>query len=212
MDGISNSEPDSEGFCKLERLTQKDTLLNEQDLVISLRKAEPKAFKYLVDTWQNMVFNTVLGIVQDETEAEDLSQEVFIQVFRSIGDFKGESRLSTWLYRIAVTKALDAERKKKTKKRFSGLLSFFGGTETQDPGHFHHPGILVENKEKAALLFKAVNGLPKNQRIAFILIRTEGLSYEETAGIMEVTVKSVEALMQRAKENLRKELKTYYQS
>ena len=189
-----------------------NTVLNDQEFIISLQNGEPKAFKLLVDTWQDMVYNTILGVVQDTQEAEDTAQEVFIQVYQSVKDFRSDSKLSTWIYRIAVTKALDAERRKKAKKRFSGLLTFFGAGEESEAAHFYHPGVQVENKERAAILFKAVSALPKNQRIAFLLIRTEGLSYGETADIMKLSVKSVEALMQRAKENLRKELKEYYQS
>ena len=65
------------------------------------------AFKKLVENYQDMVFNTALGIVQNAEDAEDVAQEVFIQVYRSIDQFKGDSRLSTWMYRITTTKALD---------------------------------------------------------------------------------------------------------
>lgn len=185
--------------------------MNEQDLILSLQKGNQLAFKYLVETWQNMVYNTVLGIVQDVQEAEDLAQEVFIQVFQSVGAFRGEAKLSTWLYRIAVTKALDAERKRKSKKRLANLRSWIGiGEKETELAHFHHPGVSLDNKEKAALLFKALQSVPENQRIAFILIKTEGLRYDEVADIMNITVKSVEALMHRAKENLRKKLAGYY--
>jgi RNA polymerase sigma factor (sigma-70 family) len=187
--------------------------LNDQDLLISLQQGDSQAFKLLVDTWQNMVFNTVLGIVQDMDEAEDITQEVFIQVYQSVSGFRGESKLSTWLYRIAITKALDAERKKKAKKRMGAFRSLIGWGDKEEPvALFHHPGIQMEKKETAALLFKAMQRLPENQRIAFTLIRTEGLAYEEVATIMQITRKAVEALMHRAKENLRKQLQTYYNS
>ncbi len=185
--------------------------MNEPELILSLQKGDPQAFKLLVDSRQNMVYNTVLGIVQDVQEAEDIAQEVFIQVYQSIRSFRGESKLSTWIYRISVTKALDAERRKKAKKRLAGLRSIMGWDDSPEPVHFDHPGVQLENREKAAVLFKALNGLPQNQRIAFILIRTEGLGYEETALIMKITVKAVEALMHRARENLRKKLERYYE-
>ena len=73
-----------------------------------------------------MVFNTVLSIVQQQEEAEDVAQEVFVQAFISITKFRGDSKISTWLYRIAVTKALDHQRKKKSKKRFGLLKNVFG--------------------------------------------------------------------------------------
>jgi RNA polymerase sigma factor (sigma-70 family) len=160
-----------------------------------------------------MVYNTVLGVVQQPEEAEDVTQEVFIQVFESIGQFKGDSKLSTWLYRIAVTKSLDHLRKKKRKKRFAFLQSLFGVNEEevrQDPD-FHHPGVALENKEKAAVLFKAIDKLPENQKAAFTLHKLEGLSYQEVAEVLETSVSSVESLMHRAKGNLRKLLEDYYQ-
>jgi len=184
--------------------------LNDQELILSLQKGDQLAFKQLVETWQHMVYNTVLSIVQDMQDAEDVSQEVFIQVYHSIKGFRGDAKLSTWLYRVAVSKALDAERKKRSQKRIANLRSWIGLSEKEEAVHFHHPGVQLDNKERAALLFKAMQKLPENQRIAFTLIKAEGLSYEETADIMNVTIKAVEALMHRAKENLRKQLQQYY--
>jgi RNA polymerase sigma factor (sigma-70 family) len=186
--------------------------LNEPAFIRALQAGDPQAFKTLVDTWQHMVYNTVLGIVQQAEEAEDIAQEVFIQVYRSVQSFRGEAKLSTWLYRIAVTKALDAERRKKTARRFGQVRAWFSTEEKEEvPADFAHPGVDLENKEKAAALFKAMRALPDNQRIAFLLIKTEGLSYDETAAVMNTSVKAVEALMHRAKENLRKKLQQYYQ-
>ena len=87
------------------------------------------AFKYLVDTQKDRVFNTAIGIVQNAEDAEDVAQEVFIQVYRSIHTFKGESKLSTWIYRITTTRALDLLRSRKSKKRFSFLATAFWGRQ-----------------------------------------------------------------------------------
>jgi RNA polymerase sigma-70 factor (ECF subfamily) len=144
--------------------------------------------------------------VQDAAVAEDLAQEVYIQVFRSIGTFRGDAKLSTWMYRIAVTKALGWERKQKGIRRWK---NWFAGNEKAAGTDFHHPGVLAEQKELAAILFKAIQSLPEQQRIAWILIKTEGLSYAETAEIMETTEKAIEALQYRAKANLRKYLQSY---
>lgn len=187
--------------------------MSETELIARLKNGDQAAFRSIVEAWQDMVYNTVLGVVQQPEEAEDVTQEVFIQVFESIGQFKGDSKLSTWLYRIAVTKSLDHLRKKKRKKRFAFLQSLFGVNEEevrQDPD-FQHPGIALENKEKAAVLFKAIDKLPENQKAAFTLHKLEGLSYQEVAEVLETTVSSVESLMHRAKGNLRKLLEEYYQ-
>lgn len=186
--------------------------MNEAALIIELKKGNAQAFTQLVEAYQHLVYNTVLTIVQQAEEAEDAAQEVFIQVFQNIGGFRGDAKLSTWLYRIAVSKALDVERKKKSKKRFGFVkqLIGMGSSEEENITDFHHPGISLANKEQAAILFKALKQLPENQRIAFTLIKSEGLSYEEVSHVMNVTVKAVESLMHRAKDNLRKILSDYY--
>jgi len=158
-----------------------------------------------------MVYNTALGIVQNAEDAEDISQEVFVQVYQSVHSFKGESKFSTWLYRITIAKALDHERRKKRKKRFAIVKKIFG--DPADEGllpDFQHPGVTFDKKETAAILFKAIKELPENQRIAFTLHKVEGLSYQEVSDVMKTSVSSVESLMHRAKNNLKKLLENYY--
>ncbi len=181
--------------------------MTELELIQELKNGSELAFNQLVASYKNLVYNTALGIVQQAQEAEDVAQEVFIQVYKSVEEFKGESKISTWLYRITVSKALDAVRKKKTKKRFGSIVSVFGLAETkEDKGavNFYHPGIAAEQKEQASILFKAIDKLPNTQKAAFILLKTENLSYAEVAEILNTSVKSLEGLMHRAKENLRK--------
>lgn len=188
--------------------------MNDLELVENIKKGDEAAFKWMVESCQDMVYNTILGIVQNEQDAEDVSQEVFVQVYESINQFKGDAKFSTWLYRIAVTKSLDHLRKKKRKKRFAFVQSLFGMNEEEvrhEPD-FNHPGVSLENKEKAAVLFQAIDKLPDSQKAAFTLHKLEGLSYQEVAEIMETTVSSVESLMHRAKTNLKKELTDYYQN
>ncbi len=189
-----------------------DNYLNEQLLIKALQQQESVGYTELVEKYQHLVFNTVLSITQNNIEAEDTAQEVFIQVFESINQFKGDCKLSTWMYRIAITKALDWQRKKSRKKRFAVIENLFGSKNElkYDRPNFNHPGITLENREKAALLFKAINSLPDNQKIAFTLNKVEGLSYIDVAEVMQVTVASIEALLHRAKQKLRKELSSYY--
>lgn len=186
--------------------------MDESILVKLLKQKDETAFKKIVDTWQDMVFNTALGIVQNAEDAEDIAQEVFVQVYQSVSSFKGDSKFSTWLYRIAITKSLDHERRKKRKKRFAFVKSLFGEESEVviHPPDFHHPGIVMDKKENAAALFKAINKLPESQRIAFNLHKVEGLNYQEVSEVMKTTVSSVESLMHRAKNNLKKSLETYY--
>ena len=195
-------------------LYQNGTIhLNEQMLIKALQQGAEQAFRQLVEAYQHMVFNVALGIVQQEQEAEDIAQEVFVQVYQSVKDFKGEAKLSTWLYRIAITKSLDWQRRKTRKKRFGLVQNLFGlnNEVVHEAPEFNHPGVLMANKERAAVLFKAIGALPDNQKIAFTLNKVEGLSYQDVADVMSVTVASVEAYLHRAKENLRKGLNNYYQ-
>ncbi len=186
--------------------------MDEKDLINLLKQKDRDAFKTIVETWQDMVFNTAVGILQNEEDAEDIAQEVFIQVFESIDTFKEESKLSTWIYRITVSKSLDHIRKKKTKKRFAFFKSLFKeeGKEMIEPPDYLHPGIKLEHKEDAEALFKAMAKLPANQKTAFVLNKIENLSYQEVGDIMELSSSAVDSLLQRARQNLKKDLTTQF--
>ena len=188
--------------------------MNERELIVLLKKKDREAFKSIVETWQDMVYNTALGILQNAEDAEDTTQEVFIQVYESIASFKEESKFSTWVYRITVSKALDHIRKKKRKKRFAFMQSLYGKNDGLmiDPPDFFHPGVKMENKENAAVLFKAMEKLPANQKTSFVLNKMEGLTYQEIADIMKLSTSAVDALLQRARQNLKRNLKEYYKS
>lgn len=185
---------------------------NESNLIERLRHGDSAAFKEVVESSQGLVYNTALGIVQNPEDAEDVAQEVFVQLYESIDSFKGESKLSTWLYGITVSKSMDHLRKKKRKKRFAFIQSLFGANEEllHDPPDFVHPGVSLDNKEKAKELFKAIEQLPSKQKVAFTLNRIEGLSYQEIGEIMNLSIASVESLLHRARKNLRKTLETFY--
>jgi RNA polymerase sigma-70 factor (ECF subfamily) len=186
--------------------------LNQPELIVQLQQGDGQAFTKLVDQWQDMVFNTAVGIVQNEDDADDITQDVFIQVYQSVSSFKGESKFSTWLYRIVISKALDHVKKKKRKKRFGFVQSLFGTASEEEihPEEFNHPGVLMENRERAAELFKAMEQLPDNQRIAFTLHKLEAQKHQDIAAIMNISLTAVESLIARAKGNLRKTLNAYY--
>lgn len=186
--------------------------MTEKELIVLLKEKDREAFKNIVEQWKDMVYNTALGMLQNEEDAEDIAQEVFIQVFESINDFKEESKFSTWIYRITVTKSLDFIRKKKRKKRFAWMQGLYGENEDEliEASDFMHPGIAMENKEDAATLFKAIEKLPGNQKAAFVLNKMENLSYAEIGQIMGLSTMAVDSLFQRSKNNLRKDLSQFY--
>lgn len=185
---------------------------NENLLVERLKQGDERAFDEIVNSYQGMVYNTVLGLVQQEEDAEDIAQDVFVQVYQSIHTFKGESKLSTWLYRIATTKSLDHLRKRGRKKRSGIMRSIFGenNEEILQLPDFHHPGVEIDKKENAAVLFKAISLLPDNQKVAFVLNKIEGLSYQEICHTLQLSLSAVESLIHRAKLNLRNKLENYY--
>jgi RNA polymerase sigma factor (sigma-70 family) len=184
--------------------------LEERDLIKKIIEGDREACKELYDQFSSRVYNTVLGILQNVEDAEDTTQEIFLQIYRSLESFKQESSLSTWIYRIAVNKAFEHIRSKRRKKRFAIVKSIFTGEETEEPVDFVHPGIIEENKERGVILFRAIDKLSEKQKSAFILNKIENLSYKEIGEAMKLSLSSVESLIYRAKENLKKELSEYY--
>lgn len=193
-----------------------NALVNDQVLITRLKKGERTAFKELVESLQDQVFNTAIGFVHNEKDAEDVAQEVFIEVYNSINDFQEDSALTTWVYRIAINKSLNLLRYKKRKKRSWFFQALFNSDDDvdqlQQDRPFYHPGVDLENKERSAMLFDAIGNLSEAQRVAFTLNKVEGLKYDEIAAIMERSASSVQGLIHRAKEQLKKELYEAYTS
>jgi RNA polymerase sigma factor (sigma-70 family) len=188
--------------------------LDEQDLVKRLIEGEEHAFKTVVDTYKKMVYNTVLAFVQNTEDAEDITQDVFVKVYENIGRFKQQSKLSTWIYRISITQCSDFIRYRNRKKRL-GFLTVLFNTDNEpihEPVDFFHPGVITENKEQAAILFKAINTLPDNQKTAFVLQKVQDCSQQKISEIMQLSEGAVESLLMRAKGNLKKQLTNYYSS
>ncbi|MBC7864896.1 MAG: RNA polymerase sigma factor [Bacteroidia bacterium] len=188
--------------------------MNEQDFIEALKAGDNTAFAKLIEDYKNKVYNSCLGIVQSEAEAEDITQEIFVEVWHSVKNFRGDSKLSTWIYRMSINRSLDYLRKKKRKKA-AGLLSLFTKKDSLepivDPPDFHHPGVALENKETSAILFAAIDKLPEKQKTAFVLQNIENLSMKEIAEVMQTTPSAVESLLSRARENLKKLLGDYFE-
>lgn len=191
--------------------------MDVSQLIAGLQQGNPDAFRHLVETYQHRVYNTVLTIVRLPEDAEDVAQEVFVQIYESIHTFGGEGKLTAWIYRIATTKALEAYRKRHARKRFAFFTSLFTSDEEVfddrlHPVDFVHPGVQLEQQERAKVLFGAIDRLSDRQKVAFTLHHVEGLSYQEITEVMQISLSSVESLLHRAKVNLRKWLAGYYQA
>lgn len=180
--------------------------MDEASLIAGLKAKDELAFREVVEVYQDMVYRTCFGFLHNSEDAEDLAQEVFIQVHNSIEKFRGDSKLSTWLYRIAVNKSLNKIRGGKFSK-FIDLDSLF---ESQHNTTTNNPYGTLENKERADILNRAIDKLPPNQRTAFILSKYQGVPNKEISEIMSMSLSSVEALHHRAKKNLQQLLVNYY--
>jgi RNA polymerase sigma-70 factor (ECF subfamily) len=183
------------------------------EIIKKLQEGDEKAFRQLVEKYQQLVVNTCFGLVHNTEDAEDIAQDVFIEVFLSIHKFRSDSKISTWLYRIAVNRSLNFIRDNKRRKWFRSV------DETNAPdgkdaykisGEPGSPDTDMENSQRTELLHEAIDSLPKNQRVAFTLNKYEDLSYKEISEVMQVSLSSVESLIHRAKKNLQKKLYTCY--
>ncbi len=166
-----------------------------------------KDFEKLYNQFSVLVYNLALNYLQNVEDAEEITQDVFIQIYNSLIKFQERSSLKTWIYRITINKCLDFIKHKNSQKRF-----FIFGKKSQNEfeintaSNFEHPGVLLENKEKAKQLFEIINELGENQKTAFLLSKVDGLSNPEIAEIMKLSVSSVESLIFRAKATLKEKI------
>ncbi len=171
-----------------------------------------KDFEKLYNQYSILVYNLALNYLQNIEDAEEITQDVFIQINNSISKFQEKSSLKTWIYRITINKCLDFIKHKNSQKRF-----FIFGKKSQNEfeienvSNFEHPGILLENKEKSKLLFEIINELGENQKTAFLLSKIDGLSNSEISEIMKLSISSVESLVFRAKATLKEKISNKFE-
>lgn len=183
--------------------------MDQEELLHSIRSGDDGAFLTLVNLYRHKVINTCFRFLLSKEDAEDVSQEVFVEVFRSIKEFRGQSGLSTWIYRITVSKCLDEIKKRNRKKRISsiGKMLHIDDVANWISGHQQADRklILSENMQQ---LYDVLNTLPENQRVAFTLSKIEGFTAAEIAAILLTTTDAVDALIARAKKNAGDAMKT----
>jgi RNA polymerase sigma-70 factor (ECF subfamily) len=182
----------------------------------ALRSGDVEAFNALVADNRDRVVGTCYRFLGNREDAEDTALDVFVEIHRSLPGFREEAQLSTWIYRIAVTKSLDILRRRKRKKRFAAFRSGPSAAEVEpeslpgapddDPGRAH------ELRERSRILEAKIDELPESQKAALRLARYEGLSAKEVAAVLGTSVPAVDALLHRAVKNLRKALSRYYTS
>jgi len=163
--------------------------LNEQELVEEIKKGREAPFIELVDKYKRKILSLCYSYTQDYQEAEDISQEVFISIYKNIGAFKGNSSLSTYIYKITANKCLDYKRKKSIKTFLSGL--FEANTE-------YKPDLEEKNYIK-----DSIKKLPTELSLPIILYYYIGLSQSEIGSIMNISKKNVEGRIYRGKQKLK---------
>ncbi len=189
---ISWSEVDSREAALIERCTGGDE----------------SACAELVSAHQRMVFSLAMHLLGDRDEALDVSQEVFLRVFRTLSSFRGQSALRTWIYRIVINQARNRQRWWRRRHRGSQVslddhLSQFGDLESKTEVL---PDRLLASKETASRIWQALEQLPFDQRTALVLREVDGLRYEEIAFSLGVAVGTVKSRLTRARQTLRAEL------
>jgi len=178
--------------------------MNEEKILHQIANGDSKSFEILYKSFSEKVYNIALSYVKNIEDAEEITQNVFVKIHKNASSFKNKSSVSTWIYRIVVNTSLNYIKK---KNRFTLFDSIAKQSELID---FNHPRALLEQKENANTLFKVIDYLPNNQKTAFILSYIECLPRQEVADIMKVSLKSIESLLQRAKQNLRSKLEKIY--
>jgi len=173
-------------------------------LVDSLRRGEPQAFETLVLAYQHRVFSIALRMLGDRGEAEEVAQEVFLRVHRSIQNFRGEAKISTWLY--AITSRLCLNRLKSRGRTHPAGDATLARIPDGRPG----PGAALEASELEAALHRAIAELDDERRIVVVLRDLHGLAYEEIAAALELPLNTVRSRLHRARMELKERLERFF--
>ncbi|RZK23114.1 MAG: RNA polymerase sigma factor [Hymenobacter sp.] len=183
-------------------------IVADAELVAQLQQGSEAAFRTLVERYQQRVYSTAFSLLRSAEEAEDVAQEVFVEVYQTVARFRGDTALSTWLYRLATSRALQHRRRASAKKRFAyftSLLGFHNQVLHEPPDHAH-PLALLEGAQQLHVLLDHIGRLPSQQQVAFTLRHEQDLSYEQIAAVLDTTVSAVESLLFRARQTLRRHL------
>lgn len=175
----------------------------EQELISKSKKGDLLAFEILINKYSNQVFNILLRLLGNREDAEDVSQETFVKVYKKLHTYKGKSHFYTWLYRIAINTGKDHLKKKK----WEYPLEAFGKNQFSfSQEHSIGPETAVINKEKRELILRALMELNLDQRAIIILRDIQGFSYEEISGILGISIGTVKSRISRTRKILKEKL------
>ena len=171
----------------------------DQQLMLDFQNGDEKAFVQIVESYKNRVMSIAYRYLQNKEAAEDLAQEVFIKIYIARESYRAQSKLFTWIYRITVNTCLNELRSKKDNRE---LLDTYQVADWNGES----PGDSLEIARLEERIKKALEALPERQRMAVILQKYEGHSYEEIGRLMNCSKEAVDSLIQRAKITLKQEL------
>lgn len=181
--------------------------MQDCELIEKIKLGEMAAFHKLFQRYKNLVINVCYRLVGNKNEAEDLTQDVFIKIFKSAKHFKHRSSVATWIYRIAINRSLNHLRERKYQRWISldrdSAVEEFKMIELVAEDCVEAD---VQKQEQERIVLRAINSLPSEQRVAVMLQRYEGLSCQEIASIQNCSVGAVQARLHRAKKNLYQKL------
>ena len=183
-------------------------------LMLRVKQGDSVAFEELVDKYKQPLVNLLYRILRDATEAEDLAQNVFVQVYKFADRYRVEAKFSTWLFTIARNLSLNEIRRRSRHPAESLDAVVDPSDESSAPRQFEDrrnvsaPDRLVQD-ELSAKVEEALAGLPENQRTAILLFKEKEMSYEEISKIMGVSLSATKSLIHRGRETLKEKLKPY---
>lgn len=188
-----------------------EDLLEDLELVKRFKKGNREAFEELTSRYAGRIYNTILRMVKNGHEAEDLTQDTFLQAFKSLQKFQEKSSFYTWIYRIAVNRTLNFLKLKKRKMAMTGseIDNDEEGVRREVADFTKDPGITIQAIEMRELIEKAVGGLSENNRLVFVLKEMDGFSYSEISSMLNLSPEAVRIRLYRAKKALQEILKEY---
>ncbi|MDW8344040.1 MAG: sigma-70 family RNA polymerase sigma factor [Verrucomicrobiae bacterium] len=176
--------------------------------MLRVRDGDESAFRELVERHHRAVINTIYRATGDAAEAEDLAQRVFIQIYRSAHRYEPTSRFTTWMFTI-VHNLIRNEYRRRNRHPTDSLEALAALPDLHTDLHANDPAREVALNELQQRIADAIESLPANQRMAVILARYEGLSYDEIARVLNCSVSAVKSLLHRARETLKTQLHPY---
>ena len=183
----------------------------ERRLVEGCRRGDFECFERLVGRYEKKIYNLALRMLRDPDDAREILQETFLKVYDNLEKFRGEAQMSTWIYRIAMNEALMRIRKDKHRPRSLEVVDEEGGRRELDVEDWApRPVDRLLTKELGGELDRAIARLPEDYRGAFLLRDVEGLSNEQIARAMKLSVPAVKSRIHRARVFLRNELSPYF--